>query len=338
VRRVAEFKDAYRPVLRNDDVVETRKYELLTPLIGAGSSPFINDLQMPIRGGSIRGVLRFWWRATCGNRFGNLDDLRKAETAIWGSTDEASIVDVFVEVKPICSTELKPTHRGKNKPDGTVVPAYVSWPLNPSEENPNDIKKVLPKLQFTLTLRYPRYFDGRNLEEELNLALWAFEFFGGVGSRTRRGAGAVCRVTEEEKDRPYYTKNDVEWGWRYIKSGSWPDGVPHLNTEWKARLVEVDWSQMAKSHKSFFSEHFSKYMRKNNLKETKLKRVALGAPFEWKHSKVHDRLASPVIYRPLRLREGNFFIVVALRNLGSKAPKANPALVKEFFSSLGGNR
>ncbi|MBI5811328.1 MAG: type III-B CRISPR module RAMP protein Cmr1, partial [Meiothermus silvanus] len=70
VRRVAEFKDAYRPVLRNDDVVETRKYELLTPLIGAGSSPFINDLQMPIRGGSIRGVLRFWWRATCGNRFG----------------------------------------------------------------------------------------------------------------------------------------------------------------------------------------------------------------------------------------------------------------------------
>ncbi|MCS7069583.1 MAG: type III-B CRISPR module RAMP protein Cmr1 [Meiothermus sp.] len=337
MRRVVEFREAYQPRLRDAYLVETRMYKLLTPLIGAGSSPFTSDLQAPIRGGSIRGVLRFWWRATCGNRFGNLKGMRSAEMAIWGSTDVSSVINVYVEVKPTAEIELRPTHKAKDEPDSSVIPAYISWPLNPPKEKPNDIKEVLLNLQFALTLRYPRHFEGRNLAEEIGLTLWAFDFFGGVGARTRRGAGAVCRV--DEKGSPYYSKRDMEWGWQYIsQGGSWPDGVPHLDTELKARLVEGDWSTLAEGHRSFFSEKFSWQNRGRKHSEVELikhKRTALGAPFKWRGVRVGDRLASPVIYRPICLKEGNFSVVVALRNLGKEAPRANPALVKKFFYALG---
>lgn len=334
MRKVSPFQDAYHPTLPADmRFQEVRKYRLLTPLIGGGWEPFVNDLQMPIRGGTIRGLLRFWWRATCGNRFGGLEQMRVAEMAVWGNTAKSSLIEVRVEVEDAIESKLKPTHEAKDKPNGKVVPAYISWPLNPPKERPNDIKKVLPELQFTLRLRYPREFEGRDLEEEVKLTLWAFEFFGGVGARTRRGAGAICRMADDGK--AFYSKQDLDWGWSRVKSYPWPDGVPYLDATLKTRLVKASWSNLATNHKAFLSEHFSKANR-GNLGVIKPKRTALGAPFKWKQVKVDERLASPVIYRPVRLQEGDFSVIVALKNLGRQAPHADPGLVKAFFESLGG--
>jgi CRISPR type III-B/RAMP module RAMP protein Cmr1 len=324
-----------RPKLATEAYLkEARQYQLVKPLVGGGWKPFSNDLQMPVRGGTIRGLMRFWWRATCGNRFDGLEQMRAAEMAIWGSTDRGSLIEVRVEVESASEGKLKPTHKAKDKPDGSVIPAYISWPLNPSKEKPNDIKKVLTELQFILNLSYPREFEGRDLQEEVRLTLWAFEFFGGVGARTRRGAGALCRVNDEGK--ALYSKRDLDWGWSRIQSRPWSNGVPHLDTALKAKLVRATWSGLANSHKAFFSEQFSKANREN-LSEIKLRRTALGAPFKWKQVKVDERLASPVIYRPIRLKEGDFFVVVALKNLGRQSPPADPSLVKAFFESLGGH-
>lgn len=343
MRKVPPFQDEYNPTpIANTRIEEVRKYRLLTPLIGGGSEPFINDLQMPVRGGTIRGLLRFWWRATCGNRFNGLEQMRTAEMAVWGSTDRASLIEVCVEVERASENELKPTHKAKDRPDGSVIPAYISWPLNPPKplnpprEKPNDIKKVLQKLQFTLYLRYPRQVEGRDLEEEVGLTLWAFDFFGGVGARTRRGAGALCRSTDEGK--AFYSKQDLDWGWSRIQPHSWPDGVPHLDASLRANLVKQSWSSLANSHKAFFSEQFSKASRDRNLSAVKLKRTALGAPFKWKHVQVDERLASPVIYRPMRLKEGDFSVVVALKNLGRQSPQVDPSLIRAFFESLGGTQ
>ncbi len=334
MRKVLPFQNAYYPTLSADMCLqEVRKYRLLTPLIGGGWKHFVNDLQMPIRGGTVRGLLRFWWRATCGNRFGDLEQMRVAEMAVWGSTTKSSLIGVCIEVEK--ADNLKPTHKAKDKPNAEVIPAYISWPLNPPKENPNDIKKVLTELQFKLHLRYPREFEGRDLEEEVKLTLWAFEFFGGVGARTRRGAGAICRITDDGK--AFYSKRDLDWGWSRVKSNPWPDGVPYLDTTLKTHLVSESWSDLAAKHKAFLSERFSKANRAN-LRAIKLQRTALGAPFRWKQAKVEERLASPIIYRPLRLQEGDFFVIVALKNLGRQAPNADPALVRAFFESLGGPR
>lgn len=334
MRKVPVFQEEYRPKLKSGWIELERTYRLLTPLIGGGWEPFVNDLQMPIRGGTIRGSLRFWWRATCGNRFGGLEQMREKEMAVWGNTNKSSLIEILIEVNNANKSKLKPTHKAKDRPDEKVIPAYVSWPLNPPKEKPNDIKSVLQELQFTLHLRCPREFEGRDLEEEVKLTLWAFEFFGGVGARTRRGAGAICRLSDEGK--AFYSKQDLEWGWSRVKSHPWPDGVPHLDADLKARVVQESWPHLANRHKAFFSERFSKANR-DSLSLIKPKRTALGAPFKWNQTKVDKRLASPIIYRPVELKEGNFSVVVALKNLGRQAPPTDPSLIKAFFESLGGH-
>ncbi|NPV63073.1 MAG: type III-B CRISPR module RAMP protein Cmr1 [Methanotrichaceae archaeon] len=42
---------------------------MITPIFGGGVKVGENDLVTPIRASSIRGHLRFWWRATRGARF-----------------------------------------------------------------------------------------------------------------------------------------------------------------------------------------------------------------------------------------------------------------------------
>jgi len=73
--------------------------------------------------------------------------------------------------------------------------AYGAFPLQPSSEAQ---KKTRPdpgplydfgNSTFTLRFTFPE-----NLQEDVKAALWAWETFGGLGGRTRRGFGAISRV------------------------------------------------------------------------------------------------------------------------------------------------
>lgn len=76
----------------------TRRYQirLITPMFGGGVSPRVNDVSFPVRPTAIRGQLQFWWRATVGAWFATPDELRAAESAVWGDTTRASRVQVRV--------------------------------------------------------------------------------------------------------------------------------------------------------------------------------------------------------------------------------------------------
>jgi CRISPR-associated protein Cmr1 len=71
--------------------------ELITPLFGGGVETRVNDPSFPIRATSIRGQLQFWWRATVGAQYATRQELRAAQSAIWGNTEQASKVQVWVE-------------------------------------------------------------------------------------------------------------------------------------------------------------------------------------------------------------------------------------------------
>ncbi len=72
--------------------------ELITPIFGGGVEPRVNDPSFPIRPTTIRGQLQFWWRATVGAQYATLAKLRAAQSAVWGSTEHASRVQVLVEL------------------------------------------------------------------------------------------------------------------------------------------------------------------------------------------------------------------------------------------------
>ncbi|MDR1049133.1 MAG: type III-B CRISPR module RAMP protein Cmr1, partial [Synergistaceae bacterium] len=64
--------------------------ELITPMYGGGAVAGVNDSSFPIRSPSVRGHLRFWWRATRGARFETAEELFREEEKIWGSTEKPS--------------------------------------------------------------------------------------------------------------------------------------------------------------------------------------------------------------------------------------------------------
>lgn len=192
-----------------DVIVMKREYRLLTPLYGGGVQPGVVDQKTPIHGTGVRGQLRFWWRATRGGRFnGDMAAMRLAEDQLWGSTQRGSLVTIAVTR---CSSgqelRARDTH-GQPVDVGAVGSpySYVAFPLRESHG------KVYEGITFDLELTLPA--GDKAITEDVQAALWAWETFGGVGARTRRGFGALhCRRVTPCLGSA--TFNTADWRWEY---------------------------------------------------------------------------------------------------------------------------
>lgn len=155
----------------------TVELSLLTPLFGGGvAADGCPDPRTPIRGSSIRGQLRFWWRATAGAAFPSIEELRKAEMALWGSHEAPGKVDLVIDDRGI----------GKPKPvpvNNRHPLAYGTFPLDHTSGQ-------LHRFSGTTLLKLRGPID-KDIKAELDLTLDAWITFGGLGGRTRRGFGAV---------------------------------------------------------------------------------------------------------------------------------------------------
>lgn len=186
-------------------ILMTRYYELITPLFGGGVKGGEVDEDQPIRGTSIRGQLRFWWRATRGGRFdGNLKQMKQAEDEIWGTTGTGTKVSIAVTE---CTLGRSHVARDRGKEVNVGDPAsplgYVAFPLRDSGG------KVYDNVSFTLRIDCPKTY-----RPDLKAALWAWETFGGIGARTRRGFGALhCTDVQLYIDQKKY--NAQNWIWAY---------------------------------------------------------------------------------------------------------------------------
>ncbi len=176
--------------------------ELITPMFGGGVSTRVNDPSFPIRPTAIRGQLQFWWRATVGAQYATRQELREAQSAVWGDTTQASRVQVRVELldKPsepkVCAV-IKPNHKGKDQVyweppfQNTALP-YALFPFQGKPANIEgpkvDPASCIHNARFRLTVVSHKDID---FAKQVEPALWAWVNFGGLGSRTRRGCGAI---------------------------------------------------------------------------------------------------------------------------------------------------
>jgi CRISPR-associated protein Cmr1 len=149
----------------------------VTPLFLGGADP---RGEPELRAASIRGASRFWLRALLGAVIGNapekLDDLRKAESAVFGSTDTGA--------SPVVMQVTGEDH----------AQAYC-----PLLHNPNKtftFQGIMPGKTLTLIFR-PRP-PHRAISEAACGALLMFFLLGGLGKRSRRGFGSfvVCSAGE----------------------------------------------------------------------------------------------------------------------------------------------
>lgn len=384
---------------RKDDelITETRRYKLITPLFGGGVTPGEADPITVVRATEVRGHLRFWWRATRGGQFnGDLSAMKAAEEQIWGSAaaqGKPGPSDISLNISDarqgteIQRVEIRTKHGSQQVYVGDVMSpySYVAFPLRPEQGKPAG--KVRDGVEFTLTLMY-----SANHAEDIAAAIWAWETFGGIGARTRRGFGALecVGVNGVSPIQPLagnalgeiQTKLNM-----YTVKGTWPPGVPHLVRGMKVvppggrSSADDAWRYLFDRLKRFRQARFpdsngrpfgrSKWPEpdairnvtgdsatkhaKRRLAFDKFPRAAFGLPmiFQFKDANIgdpsqtslegaeHDRLASPLILRPLACADGTYIGLAAVlyaptlppNGLRLKGVPGNPSVLARLTQS-----
>ncbi|ODQ01750.1 type III-B CRISPR module RAMP protein Cmr1 [Salinivibrio sp. SS2] len=210
----AALNEELKQIAHKSDENRWESYEcqLVTPMYGGGVLAGEIDQAMPIRASAIRGHLRFWWRIACGPD--NPKGLRSAEEAIWGGIGDHGAKASKVRIKvdnvryngdvPSFTYERRGGTRSKYKtvpkPNAELGHAYALFSAQGKltkdkthiEEKPKKIAK--PGLVFSLKVCFNSYGDMRLSQQqmlEVQEAIRWWISFGGIGSRTRRGLGAI---------------------------------------------------------------------------------------------------------------------------------------------------
>lgn len=150
--------------------------KVITPMFLAGADGQTPELRAP----SIKGAMRFWWRAMNGHRGESY--MRSHEEELFGGVTKngarRSKVILRVEEKIVKTGRLPRTQDDKIKNPG-IHYLWYTIPMN------ND-RAGMWEGDFTVQLSS---FEGVAIEEAA-FSFWMLANFGGLGTRSRRGAGS----------------------------------------------------------------------------------------------------------------------------------------------------
>lgn len=283
--------------------------ELITPMYGGGVEPGQVDPQMPIRATAIRGQLRFWWRIL----FGAPADSRSTfedERNLWGGLalgdgrDESDLKSSAVRLQ----ISQKPS-------EARTEDSKPNYAYGPASNNPT-VQWLSPGYRWTIVIECP---VSLHMQVEQTVRWWAT--FGGVGSRTRRGFGAiqidgVSPVTTQEHLHGCTFKlspqqfNDAskawEWAYERLKAFRQGEGVGRTRRYGQSHWPEPDAIRNLTSNSP---RHKPRHSHQDTFP-----RAQFGLPliFKFKDQDVRDgdpqtttllpkgaeRYASPLIVRP----------------------------------------
>jgi CRISPR-associated protein Cmr1 len=151
-----------------------------------------------IRAATVRGHLRYWWRALNGHRYQSPEALYAQEAGLWGraAADEGgrSAVELRVAIEQTGKLDSSEIRLYDSRAGSATPGAYALWPAREERrENLPTAPRRAPGTQFRLTLTVPSA-DKKPVED----AVRAWLLFGGYGGRTRRGLGSF-RVLDAPK-------------------------------------------------------------------------------------------------------------------------------------------
>jgi CRISPR-associated protein Cmr1 len=169
--------------------------ETVTPLFLGGADP---RGEPELRVASFRGALRFWLRALLGGMIGdkNLDALHQAEAAVLGST-ETGASPVVVRIQNLSGGAPIPFSAIGS---GKQALAYLFFATRGTQNEPE--RKAIPAgSSFELELSLRTGTQDRDALPKAYAALWLLTHLGGLGARSRRGAGSL-QVTRVQGNAP----------------------------------------------------------------------------------------------------------------------------------------
>ncbi len=188
------------------------KFRVVTPLFMGGANPQSAELRVP----SIKGVLRFWWRALALERLGLVQKVREEEARIFGSTKSQSCVKI--RLSPPNKIDrlrrksiLEYNGGGAVGEKGGVVGEGARY-LGYGVIEASDGKLTRQCIGYPLEGGVLDLLFRPNTPEDdiksVEAALVAMGFFGGLGSRSRKGYGSfnLVNLKKDNEAEPVFTK------------------------------------------------------------------------------------------------------------------------------------
>ncbi|MEQ8767232.1 MAG: type III-B CRISPR module RAMP protein Cmr1 [Planctomycetota bacterium] len=195
-----------RAVRSGPEVVELRvRLEVVTPILGGSHQTRSIDEIDVIRAPSVRGHLRFWWRALYASQFKSAEELYQRESALWGraATDDGgrSAVEIRVSIERFGEPDDDEIRLYPGGGQQATPGAFALWPAR-AERKKNT--PTAPRRQsgtcFQLTLKVA---STDNHQAEVRNAVGAWILFGGYGGRTRRGLGSLKVLDDASSWLPF---------------------------------------------------------------------------------------------------------------------------------------
>lgn len=192
-------------------------FAVTTPLFGGGAQP---DASAEIRPPSLKGVLRFWWRALAWSRCGgDLTKIRSEEARILGAAGDgktggqASFLLRITDVK--LPAILKPPQILEER-DRKVVGVGVryfgyglmeAFPSKKTGAQAGQLTRPCLAAPFTFTVELvSRCSPNPSVVDALKL----MGLLGGLGSRTRRGWGSSSLLSLQGEAEPWQAPSTID--------------------------------------------------------------------------------------------------------------------------------
>jgi CRISPR-associated protein Cmr1 len=299
----------------------TATYRVVTPLFMSGADQDKAELRLP----SIKGALRFWWRALAWERLGNLEAIREDEAKLFGSTD-AGQAGVLMRLEP---AEFTPVSKGDVlKDNGRVVgegARYLGYGVMEAFASRNKGTEagqltracIQAPFSFRLHLAFKPTVSSA-LEDTVTDALQCLGLVGGMGSKARKGYGSLTLAALERDGETLWstpkTTAELESALKKLTSTRRNAEAPYTAFSKNARIVMLpgnsgesalgllnrigrdqifyrSWGQggtvlRESSEKNFKDDHdLMKMVAAGRPTQTHPRRIAFGLPHNYGRSK-----------------------------------------------------
>ena len=345
----------------------TFECETITPMFLGGADGRTPELRPP----SIKGLMRFWWRAMNGHL--SLEELKEEEVKIFGGSGTIEgrsriVLRVKRDNKPEEGSDIirdynlnadynKRERRLEGDNAGTRYLLY-STVLGSGKHYIKD------KQKFTVEIK-SQYLDAL---KQAVASFWALAYLGGIGTRARRGGGNIA-ITDIKGDKNIIGETEPD----FILTGRNCDEVAewltqnynkaksivnkNKRTQFISEYSNLSISRFMISNKSFkgwkealndVGRDFVTFRTDPNNMSDIFVTAAFGLPRNHIETSNKDlnRRSSPLIFKTLKVRKDYYWLVLRLageflpedtvlkEKYGSKLQKPSYEMLDEFWGIL----
>lgn len=299
------------------------RFKIVTPMFISGADQTKAELRVP----SIKGALRFWWRAL--NYEEDPRVLLEKESEIFGSSNQdVGQSKVKIRLKNVDSSPVQI----KRKWDVNDWKSYVGYGL--SEDKPPHSGRFRQYLDigglFSLSLSLKD--NSNDVIDSLKL----FSLLGGLGSRSRKGWGSISVISSNTDWNPPNDRQEYKGQLSDLTLAR--DGIPDEAPAYSAISSEavIRIGPSVTDPMAAFQDIGEKY--KEHLKSIEpIQRAGFGLP---RKNVRNDRRGSPLFIHIHQCGSESFWVCTFLRSQfdeNNAEPPNGYGPVERFMNSIGGD-